>query len=247
MSDFYYENKDKIKVCLKEIWDYMKLNQNIEKSDLIIGCGCSNLDVPIKCSKLYKEGFASKILFTGGYGKITKKIFNKPESLIYRDIAIENGVAQSDILTEIESTNTGSNFINSLQLIEKYNIKSDKIIIVHKPFNERRTLSTAKMFLKNRKLIITSPDISFDEYFENLDHRNLDEIIDDISIIVGDIQRIIIYPQFNFQIRNQVPENIINDYFYLKDLGFSKYILSKEKIDNLVKKYGPLENVNYFN
>lgn len=31
------------------IWNYMILNMQIEKSDLIIGCGCVNLEIPVKC------------------------------------------------------------------------------------------------------------------------------------------------------------------------------------------------------
>ena len=33
---------------LKALWNYMVLNMPIEKADLIIGCGCTNLEVPKK-------------------------------------------------------------------------------------------------------------------------------------------------------------------------------------------------------
>lgn len=241
MNNIYEENKDKIKEKLKVIWDYMKLNQPLEKCDLIIGCGCANLDIPVKCATLLKEGYAPKILFAGGLGKITKESFKKPEAEIYRDIAIEQGINEKDILIETKSTNTGDNFRFASEVLDRNNIKYDSILIVHKPLNERRTLSSAKAIFKNKHLIITSYDITFEEYFRKLDSKPLEDIIKGISIVLGDIQRIVIYPQFGWQVENEIPETVKEAYYYLKKLGFSKYILSKEQIKELISKHGIIE------
>ena len=74
---------------LKVIWNYMVLNMPIEKADLIIGCGGTNLEVPKKCAELFKQGYGENILFAGGLGKISNTKFVKPESEIYTDIALE--------------------------------------------------------------------------------------------------------------------------------------------------------------
>lgn len=240
---------DKITLALKVIWDYMKLGEPLEKSDLIIGCGCANLEIPIKCAKLYKEGYAKKILFTGGYGKITTKIFDKPEAIIYKEIAISHGVIEEDILIEDKSTNTGDNFRFSLDVLNKNKIKYDKIIIVHKPFSERRTLSSAKAILKNSQLIITSLDTTFEKSIEQLKNHKYEKIVDIISTIVGDIQRMIIYPQFGWQIECNVPKNVIKSYEYLKNIGFNKYIIYEKEIKNMISLYGIIsgQKENYFN
>lgn len=249
MNTMYELNNNKIDNALKEIWNYMKLNQTIEKSDLILGCGCANLDIPVKCADLLKKGYAPKILFAGGLGKITKNNFNKSEAEIYRDIAIKNGIKESDILIETKSTNTGDNFRFAIEILNKSNIKYDKIIIVHKPLNERRTYSSAQIILKDKELIITSPDITFKEYLKELNNKSYEEIMNEISVIVGDIQRMIIYPQFGWQIENKLPGSVKKAYYYLKDVGFSKYILSKKQIKNLIDKFGLVEGQeeNYFN
>lgn len=248
MDNIYDINKIEIKKALKEIWNYMKLNHPIEKCDIIIGCGCSNLDIPIKCLELQKEGYAPKILFVGGYGKITKNNFNKPEAEIYKDIALANGIKEDNILIESKSTNTGDNFRFGMKILEKNNIKYNKILIVHKPFNERRTYSSAKIILKNKDIKITSPDITFEEYLKKLNKKSYLEILDEISVIVGDIQRMVIYPQFGWQIENELPELVKKSYYYLKDIGFSKYILSKEQIKDLIDEFGVVEGKkeNYF-
>ena len=240
-------DNDKIN-ALEVIWDYMHLNQEVGKSDLIIGCGSNNLDIPAKCARLYNDGYANKILFTGGLGKITKDSFNKTEAEVYRDIAIKNGVKGEDIIIENESTNTGDNFRFSKVLLDKMKIKWDKIIIVHTPFSERRTYSSAKAILNDKEIIVTSPDMTFSEYLDELKKKSNDEIFNDISVRVGDIQRMIIYPQFGWQIKNQVPIKVIDAYDYLKRQGFDKYILSNEKIRELIDKYGLVEGqkANYF-
>jgi len=244
---FLNENKAKIIEALKELWNYMNLNQTLEKGDLIIGCGCSNLEVPVKCAQLFKEGYGKKILFTGGLGKDTEGHFTKPEAEIYKEIAIKNGVNENDIIIETKSTNTGDNFRFSKEILEQQNINYNKIIIVHRPLSERRTISTAKAILENKELSITSPDMSFEEFLKYL-KESKNSAIDVISVIVGDIQRMIIYPQFGWQIENEVPENVIKAYNYLKNLGFSKYVFNKHEIEQLMLKFKiPNKDANYFN
>jgi len=246
MNNLYKYEKEIIN-ALQEIWNYMRLDQSLEKCDLIMGCGCSNLEIPIKCAKLYKEGYAKKILFTGGLGKITKNFFNKSEAEIYKDIAIKQGVNEKDILIETKSKNTVENFKFSSNILKNNNIKSDKILIVHGSLSQRRTLSCAKAVLKDKTFLITSPDITFEDFLNKLKENK--HAIDTISTIVGNIQRLIIYPQFGWQQETKVPENIINAYYLLKELGFSKYILSQNEITNLINKFGIIkkQHKNYFN
>lgn len=246
--NIYFENREKIISKLKVIWDYMNLDMPISKADVIIGCGCSDLLIPIKCAKLFKENYAPLIIFSGGLGKITDGLFNKTEAEIYKDIAIREGVPEDKILIENRSTNTGDNFKFSLKLLNDKKIKADKIIIVHHACVERRTLSSAKAVMKNKELTITTPDITFEEFINKLE-SDTEKINDKISVIVGDIQRIVIYPQFGWQIENEISDEVIDAYNFLKNLGFNKFIISKEDIQNLIDKHGLVNNQkpNYFN
>lgn len=228
--DIYIENKEEIIKSLKVIWNYMNLKQSIPKCDIIIGCGCTNIDIPVKCAKLYHEGYASRILFVGGYGKITKTAFKKPEAIIFKEFALKEGVNKKNIYVETKSTNTGDNFKFALKIIKKYNLKADKILIVHNKFNERRTLSCAKTILKDRELYITSPDITFKEFIKKLENKN---IMDVISNIVGDIERIMVYPQLGWQIENKVPKKVLEAYKYLISLGFTKFLISPKQLTKL--------------
>lgn len=234
---------------LQTIWNYMVLDMPIEKSDLIIGCGCKNLSIPIKCSELLEQNYADKILFTGGYGKLTNGVFKKSEAEIYREIAVEKGVDKSKIYIENKSTNTGDNFRFSLKIIEENNIKADKIIIVHNNLSQRRTLSVAKLVMKNKHISITSPKLTFDEFIIRLEQKSAIDVSNIISVIVGDVQRTIVYPQLGWQVENDVPEEVINAYYSLKEKGYNKYIYSRDEIQNFIDKYGLAEGkkASYFN
>ena len=245
--DTYFENREEIIRKLKVIWDYMDLGMTISKADVIIGCGCSDLLVPIKCAKLYKDNYAPLIIFSGGLGKMTDNFFSKTEAEIYKDIAINEGVPEDKILIENKSTNTGDNFRFSLELLNDKDIKADKIIIVHHACVEKRTFSSAKAIINNKELIITSSDITFEEFINKLESNN-EKINDNISVIVGDIQRIVVYPQFGWQIENEISDEVIDAYNYLKNLGFNKFVMSKEDIQNLIDRHGIVDgqNANYF-
>lgn len=65
---------------VKILWDYMKLDQSLEKCDTILGLGCMDFEVAKMATNLYLEGFGNQIIFSGGYGKKTKKVWQEPEA-----------------------------------------------------------------------------------------------------------------------------------------------------------------------
>ena len=241
--------EENIKQSLKIIWNYMVLDMPIQKSDLIIGCGCTNLKIPEKCAELLKQDYAQQVLFTGGLGKLSSSSFKNTEAEIYKDIAIKNGINIDKIYVENKSTNTGDNFRFSLEMINKNNIKANKILIVHNKLSQRRTLSTAKAIMKNKELYITSPDVTYNKFIINLEKRTYEDINSIISVVVGDIQRMIIFPQLGWQIEEDVPKEVIDAYYVLKNKGYNKFIFSKNEIQKLIDKNGLAEGkqANYFN
>lgn len=229
---------------LKVIWHYMKLNQTVPVCDVIFGCGCSNLEIPVTCAELYKKGYGKKIIFSGGLGKITEKSFQKSEAEVYRDVAIQHGVPSQDILLETKSTNTGDNFRFSREILEKYHVQS--ILIVHFATSERRTLATAKAILSDYQLFITSPDYTFQQFLTLL-RKDVSYFNRGVSLLVGDIQRMIVYPQFGWQVKEDVLDAVIEAYYTLKRMGFDQYIYSSSDILKLLKKnHLNISNPNLF-
>ena len=77
---------------LQVLWDYLKLNQPIEKSDLILVGGSHDLRVANRAAEIYLSSYAALILFSGGLGTVTKDLWTEPEAIMFSKIAIEKGV-----------------------------------------------------------------------------------------------------------------------------------------------------------
>jgi hypothetical protein len=68
--------------------------------------------------------------------------------------------------------------------------------------------------------VITSPQISFDDYpNENIPADRV------IEIMVGDLQRIKEYPAKGFQIYQEIPANVWNAFERLVELGFDGHLI----------------------
>ena len=55
------------------LWDFMRLNNKLEKSDFIIVLGCADINVAKVAIDTYKKGLADRIIFSGGLRKNHKK------------------------------------------------------------------------------------------------------------------------------------------------------------------------------
>ncbi len=87
---------------------------------------------------LYKKGYASKLLMSGGYDE-NKPQHNEAETM--KEIALARGVPEEDILLEKNSTSTYENLIFSRPLLEQNNLSS--VLLVTAPFHSPRAAWTA--------------------------------------------------------------------------------------------------------
>lgn len=138
----------------------------------------------------------------GGNGK--KSHFTEPEAKLFSERMIERGVPKDKILLEPNSTNTGENVLFTKKLLKDNNIKVNKIIAIQKPYMERRTFATLSKQWPKVQLSVTSPILSFEEYYNN------DLVFKKrfINVMVGDLIRIKEYPKRGFQIEQDIPEKV---------------------------------------
>jgi uncharacterized SAM-binding protein YcdF (DUF218 family) len=118
-----------------------------QKADAIIVLGASSWNgkvTPVFKERinhgiyLYNEGYAKKIIFTGGYGKGS----NTSDAKAAEIYAKNNGVPETDILCEEESTVTLDNLKFSKEIMDENNLKS--AIIVSDPLHMKRAMLCAK-------------------------------------------------------------------------------------------------------
>ncbi len=198
------------------IWNYLRLNQELEKADGIVVLGSHDTRVAERGAELFLEHWAPWILFSGYLGAFTRHIWSRPEAEMFADIAIDMGVPRDKILIENQSTNTGENVKFSKRLLTGNGFFPKKIIAVQKPYMERRTFATFKQHWPELEVITTSPRLDFDNYPNKEIAKE-----DVIHILVGDLQRILLYPEKGWQIPQEVPHQVLEAYQHLIRMGYT--------------------------
>lgn len=198
------------------VWDYHLMRQTVEPSDVIVVQGSHDLRVAERGAELYLGGYAPSIVFSGGLGNLTRDVWDEPEAVKFARVARGMGVPDEAILVESRSTNTGENVRFTRELLEARGLDPESFILVQKPYMERRTYATFKRVWPEKRAVVTSPQIAFDDYAN--DEIPLEKVI---HIMVGDLQRIERYPDRGFQIPMPIPEEVWAAYERLVALGFT--------------------------
>lgn len=202
------------------LWDYHHVHHTLEKSDCILALGSHDLRVAERAAALYLQGWAPLLVFSGGLGRLTQEIWSEAEADKFAAIALNKGVPREAILIENKSTNTGENILFTQKLFQEKNIDPQTFIVVQKPYMERRSYATFKKHWPDKKLLVTSPQISL-SYYPNED-ISLEEVI---HIMVGDLQRIKLYPEKGFQIFQEIPDDVWIAYERLVELGYDSHLV----------------------
>lgn len=204
---------------LQILWDYLCLHQAPEKADIIVGFGCYDDNVARRAAELYHQGYAPKILFTGGLGRNTTGLFSQPEAVNFARVAMACGVPEEDILLEDKSTNTKENIEFTRALLEEKGIPHGRILGVHKHYMERRINAAMGVYWPGQCFSVTSFPQSLEEALEESEKQGMRRA-DTISTIVGDFQRIELYAEKGYQLPQFIPEACWEAYHALVSMGY---------------------------
>jgi uncharacterized SAM-binding protein YcdF (DUF218 family) len=215
-------NKDR---AIQVIWNYMLLKHPLKKADVIFVLGNRDTRIAQYASKLFKEGWAPLLLFSGS-GSVhnhlpgREQFVNSTEAEVFAEIAKAEGVPSGSILIENESQNTGQNYEFAIDLLRTHGVEPKIVIAVQKPYMERRTYATGKIWWPDLELIVTSPPIALADY-PNTSNQNEQWV----HGMVGDLQRIMEYPKKGFQIPQDIPTTVKEAFTYLVDLGYTDKLI----------------------
>lgn len=203
----------------KKLLEYMRLNMQLKKCDVIIGLGSMDSRVAQKSAQLFLNGYADLVIFCGGFGRNTSNLFKQTEAETFKNIAIKMGVPENKILLEPASSNTGENVRFTEKLAAEKGIDISSMIVVTKPYMERRAFATFKKQWsdKNLELIVTSPNLTYEEHFNDQIPKELF-----LNVMVSDMQRIKEYPKLGYQIEQEIPADVWSAYEALVAQGYDK-------------------------
>jgi uncharacterized SAM-binding protein YcdF (DUF218 family) len=214
----------RLRPFVETIWSYHHVNHELAPSEAILVLCSHDRIVARRGAQLWLDGWAPLLIYSGGLGAITRKLWNEPEADQFARIAEEMGVPRGAILIENRSANTGENVLFTRRMLEERQMDPETLIVVQKPYMERRAWATFCKLWPEKSLVVTSPQLSLDEYLAHCAGGPLSEN-DVIAIMVGDLQRIRLYPERGFQIPQEITADVLEAYEILVGAGYDRYLI----------------------
>ncbi|MFJ8404945.1 YdcF family protein [Streptomyces microflavus] len=187
----------------------------------IIGLGSHDLGVADVSAGFYLRGLAPVIVFTGATSPTTRNRMPRGEAVHYRERALELGVPDAAVLVEPQARNTGENIRLSRAVLAEASTNVDSVLLVSKPYEERRAYATARKLWPEVDVVSASSPMTFEEYVDSIgDDRMV------IDMLVGALQRLRLYPAQGFMIEQPVPDEVAAAYERLVEAGFTSRLIT---------------------
>ncbi|MGW6648870.1 hypothetical protein AMK23_19590 [Streptomyces sp. CB02130] len=207
----------------RRIWSYHQMGHALKPCSVAIGLGSHDLGVADTSVDLYKRGLVPLLLFTGATSPTTRERMPRGEAVHYRERAVELGVPGSAVLVEPRARNTGENIRFARDVLEKEGVEVASVLLISKPYEERRAYATARKLWPEVEIVSASTAMTLDEYVHSIGDARL--VID---MLVGALQRLMIYPDQGFMIRQPVPADVSEAYQRLRQAGFTSRLLATD-------------------
>ena len=216
--------EQRLEAHVRTVWNYLRLQQPLVKADAILVLCSYDTTVAERAAELFLQRWAPLLIFAGGRGAITRRLWDEAEADRFARIAVGMGVPREHILIENRSTNTGENIRFTRQLLADKGLDPKTFIVVQKPYMERRSYATFRRQWPDKALVVTSPVVTLEDYLTaHADHPvSPDEAI---SVMVGDLQRIRLYPAMGFQIEQEIPDEVWTAFQALVDAGYDRHLI----------------------
>ncbi|BDH68851.1 YdcF family protein [Streptomyces sp. PLM4] len=202
------------------IWEFHRMGHEPKRCSVAVGLGSHDLGVAEVVADFYLRGLAPLIVFTGATSRTTVDRMPRGEAEHYKERAVELGVPASRVLVEPDARNTGENLRFTRQLLSDAEVKVTSLLLVSKPYEERRAYATARQEWPDVEIVSASTPISYDEYARSIGDERL--VID---MLVGALQRLLVYPEQGFMIHQDVPESVRAAYKRLVKAGYTTRLL----------------------
>jgi hypothetical protein len=204
----------------RTIWNHLRLDHPEEGCDAAIGLGSHDLGVAVHSTALYHRGLFPIIVFTGSNSATTKSRFPRGEAVHYREYALAHGVPDRAVLTEAQAANTGENIAFSRAALARSGTFTDSVLLVCKPYMERRAFATCRQLWPEVKVVCASQPLELHEYVEAIGDVRL--VVD---MLVGELHRLAEYPRLGHCIAQEIPPQAKAAYDRLAAAGFNSRLL----------------------
>jgi hypothetical protein len=188
--------------CLGGIlWDYLRVRQEMPaympgspRDVLIMVLGSPDLAIAGHAADLLKQGVSDVAVVSGGCllpGTTTL------EADAIADLIEAQGVSGDRLIRERLARNTSEHFLRTGTLLDGSSLVGGEnppkfVLLVPTPVAERRVLATGRQRWKTSQFWVSGIPETYHEYMNRMDHPIA------LSRMVGEIERILTYPEFGY-------------------------------------------------
>jgi uncharacterized SAM-binding protein YcdF (DUF218 family) len=203
------------------LWDYLSSMRSRETSDAVVVCCSYDLRVCDYACELVRQGLAPRLVLTGNTGNWTRHLWSVPEAQVFRDRAMTCGLEPGKIVLEEQATNFGENIAFVRRLMPDLR----RVIFVTKPNAVLRVALTIPVQWPAVKAFVDSPPLSFPH-----DVSHIIGVFGVMNEMVGDVDRILQYPDRGFQVPHALPQDVLESWRWLIAEGFGHHLLTPTSV-----------------
>jgi uncharacterized SAM-binding protein YcdF (DUF218 family) len=209
-----------VRADVETLWNYHHIGHELRPADVGIGLGSHDIGVAVRTAELYHQGMYPLVVFTGANAPTTIDRFPRGEAVHYRERALEEAVPDEVIRVEPKARNTGENVTLTRDLLTNEGIAPASIIVVSRPYQERRAYATCRKLWPEVDVLCTSQQIELDDYA-----AGIGDIPRMINVMVGDTQRVRLHAEAGYAIHQDIPDEVKVAYERLVAAGYTRHLI----------------------
>ncbi len=206
----------------KVLFDFLSQQYSPRNPDFILVLGSNDLSVAVFAAQYYAEYPTDYIVISGGFGKITKNVWQTSEARKFSEVMIANGVPRTKIYLDEKATNTGENICNAKEIILTNHLSHKEGVIITKSYMTKRAFNTASKQWQEVHWAAISENVTYEQYLEKIEDKKRF-----LNLMVGDLQRIKVYGEKGFQIEENIPDTVWASFEYLVHAGYDEFIIDE--------------------
>jgi uncharacterized SAM-binding protein YcdF (DUF218 family) len=202
----------------QRLWDWQATaEETLCPADAALGLGSYDVRVADRCVELFQAGLVRLVCFSGGSGNFTLGRFPRGEAHAFAERALSLGLPPQSLLVEPTATNTAENISRSRPMLEPAGVRS--LIIVAKPNMLLRGFATAAVQWPEVAVQRAAARVPFAR--DLAPGRTVRDLINEL---VGDAERLRLYPARGWQIAIPIPDLVAQAVQDLIRRGFDRHL-----------------------
>ena len=206
------------------LWDFLSAGRSHQPCDVLVVCGSYDLRVVDHAVGLLQRGVAPLMLISGNTGNWTRDLWSRPEAEVFAERALQLGISRQQLLLEPRAGNFAENLAFSRALCPD----AQSLTFVTKPNSIRRVIQTQPVQWPGISFSVDAPEFAFPWGVSNMVG-----VFGLIEEMVGDIHRLLRYPQLGYQTAVSIPDTVLLAWQQLIAQGFNRQLLPGSALNDL--------------